>query len=1063
MDKKIALLSLFALSTVSLVTAAVVGSSYLESSASPFIFRSGAHICNGNHYLERSATEALPGCKEYWVCCNCHTHYLSSEDLPEGSIWADKGIATEIVGEYDDRYLSYNPEPTPGGDGDFMLGYLKRICDSAFEYDQMGYTTKQINSVGYIEGDENYFVVNVLTNEDDTSIDIYMYYWDVEASSYEEFLEIIKEDKEYTLIENFGCGSTINDPATDEYDLRDDNYFKEYYPGYTFRGPTIYVPETSYYFTGVGKKDDAYTSNLAFIKYLDGTYRILFEHTETDTSTNMYQLMESVYNHLDDSPSIEPETRLSSLKNSLKTLAETGLNEKFPNYTFNELETISYYYAPPTYDDEGNIEWDAYEYFNIYYTTIEGEDTLFLCSVDSVSPCGDIDTMLNTVIDNPENFICSWTAKIKDNNSDHKMSETALFSELFPGEVKGRDVIGWEDYVFSDQTIVDGKYAIVHSQIYYQYLGLMYDESLDTYKFIDTLENAEDDYDQSCCASTGDASSLSYELADDLFNVKHHYHTHNVKHYLARNATSIRGGCIDHYACDECNKWWLNEASLPSSVEPYTEGVCNLDFEEDDVRYVDYSNPKTEIDWIIEKLKDYLANDDVTPIDITNLTYIPIEDKGLCIYVTYPCYEKMCGVEKQIIVYGVNDIDTFLEALLTEPYTSSSSSYSTPDNTSNWKLDASNKAQLKTAFPGQHVGYTLRLNDDYYSYGGVNYYEGTYTSIYQYRTHEFTDVQSAIEDVISSSTNDPNSIYYMLLDQLFHDGVNDDPVTDSYVHYSYLASTSTQSGNLEYWKFADSDRFTFNRPENATIVEGTSTLGMITDSTDPRYIKPGEEPNLKQLFYANGIGLGGNNFTLVDVSDPNDSNRTYFANDTSYREEGDTITVMTLNPLEEGIIKQYSGEVGGELVLNKTYNVPGATTLDLHTYLRLITSTEESPLSYLSRFVQSNVTINDHVYSMHQLSPAKLDKEIFASTHDLIEDTHPTNSSNECNFSIYDIEVRFDENYKIEGFSFISPKLEYVSNPSSSNYGKVTYNYNDAYKITFSFDLENVRTTVINL
>ena len=54
----------------------------------------------GNHYTERYATDTQSGCKEYWVCCKCHEHFLTEQ---EGT-WTDLGEAKEIVDASDDRY-----------------------------------------------------------------------------------------------------------------------------------------------------------------------------------------------------------------------------------------------------------------------------------------------------------------------------------------------------------------------------------------------------------------------------------------------------------------------------------------------------------------------------------------------------------------------------------------------------------------------------------------------------------------------------------------------------------------------------------------------------------------------------------------------------------------------------------------------------------------------------------------------------------------------------------------------------------------------------------------------
>lgn len=64
----------------------------------------------GNHYTVKKATTKTSGVKEYWVCCNCHQHYLEE---PEGT-WVDAGIANIIISSSDDRYIpktnSYNED-----------------------------------------------------------------------------------------------------------------------------------------------------------------------------------------------------------------------------------------------------------------------------------------------------------------------------------------------------------------------------------------------------------------------------------------------------------------------------------------------------------------------------------------------------------------------------------------------------------------------------------------------------------------------------------------------------------------------------------------------------------------------------------------------------------------------------------------------------------------------------------------------------------------------------------------------------------------------------------------
>ena len=71
---------------------------------------------SGYHYTELSAESQLPGCKEYWVCCECHEHFLSK---PAGE-FADNGVApARIYDSSDTRYI----EPTYALDFDLHRSY----------------------------------------------------------------------------------------------------------------------------------------------------------------------------------------------------------------------------------------------------------------------------------------------------------------------------------------------------------------------------------------------------------------------------------------------------------------------------------------------------------------------------------------------------------------------------------------------------------------------------------------------------------------------------------------------------------------------------------------------------------------------------------------------------------------------------------------------------------------------------------------------------------------------------------------------------------------------------
>lgn len=57
----------------------------------------------GNHYTRRAATSTEIGCREYWVCCNCHQHYLTNP----GGTFTNAGVATATdLDSSDTRYIS---------------------------------------------------------------------------------------------------------------------------------------------------------------------------------------------------------------------------------------------------------------------------------------------------------------------------------------------------------------------------------------------------------------------------------------------------------------------------------------------------------------------------------------------------------------------------------------------------------------------------------------------------------------------------------------------------------------------------------------------------------------------------------------------------------------------------------------------------------------------------------------------------------------------------------------------------------------------------------------------
>lgn len=96
MTKKLKLLAATVLTSLGLVAVGVAAREPMSTIVN------AAEGCQheGNHYTQRYATETQSGCKEYWVCCKCHEHYLTQ---PSGT-WSDSGEAKEIVDASDDRY-----------------------------------------------------------------------------------------------------------------------------------------------------------------------------------------------------------------------------------------------------------------------------------------------------------------------------------------------------------------------------------------------------------------------------------------------------------------------------------------------------------------------------------------------------------------------------------------------------------------------------------------------------------------------------------------------------------------------------------------------------------------------------------------------------------------------------------------------------------------------------------------------------------------------------------------------------------------------------------------------
>lgn len=95
MNKTVKMFTLFGLVTVMATGLSLSLTGGLQSST---IAEACEHV--GNHYSVREATTSNAGTKEYWVCCKCHEHFVTSVS----GTWTDSGMAPVVTAE-DDRYI----------------------------------------------------------------------------------------------------------------------------------------------------------------------------------------------------------------------------------------------------------------------------------------------------------------------------------------------------------------------------------------------------------------------------------------------------------------------------------------------------------------------------------------------------------------------------------------------------------------------------------------------------------------------------------------------------------------------------------------------------------------------------------------------------------------------------------------------------------------------------------------------------------------------------------------------------------------------------------------------
>lgn len=104
------ILSILSITSAFLLTGAIAFSSTSLKNFLVNPLSAISHICYGNHYNMTNPTASESGVKEYWVCCECHEHYLSNKNIPnyDPSKWTDIGTASRLASEFqsDSRYIN---------------------------------------------------------------------------------------------------------------------------------------------------------------------------------------------------------------------------------------------------------------------------------------------------------------------------------------------------------------------------------------------------------------------------------------------------------------------------------------------------------------------------------------------------------------------------------------------------------------------------------------------------------------------------------------------------------------------------------------------------------------------------------------------------------------------------------------------------------------------------------------------------------------------------------------------------------------------------------------------
>ena len=471
------------------------------------------------------------------------------------------------------------------------------------------------------------------------------------------------------------------------HDMREDNYFKSTYTGYDFVGSnawTYYEEEVnSYTFSGTGKLATTYKSTLGFTYVPESDdYYITAEYTENDSSTYAYQLLESIYNHLDDSPSPEPapsEDRLDILKetiiNKIYTAQEDN-TEKLFDVTVNQIVGIGYSFYEGYYDEEEDYEVPDSEYLEVFFTAKEDSNHLYEGDIglEGENVAGTLEGMLNNLVDHPEYYYGIGPNQYRIDVSDNLVSTNSDFLSTHTGTLKGIDFMFYHTFGCEYNSGTDS-YQINEDRYDAGYAGVMYESALDQYTLMFDYEWFDGETinvdEANETKGISDSSTLSYRLAKDMYEQTLTPHVCNsFDFYGARATTSERAGSTYYYECVDCNKWYLSIDDLPSGEkEIHNCGASTMDFDEHDVRYIDFTNPKTESEWINSKLLDQInlkaayMGAEVTLVSINSITSYSVEDAALVLKIELTT-DSSGLAECELLIEETTDIDEFLTSLI---------------------------------------------------------------------------------------------------------------------------------------------------------------------------------------------------------------------------------------------------------------------------------------------------------------------------------------------------------------------------------------------------------------